>query len=179
MHFNMFSQTDSDNLRRMLEIVNGAHLALTQHSSIVGEDVSAARESVRQNPNDTAAADELDVVTKLYTTITEWVCVAWIMKATLLRELERYEEAESIYDALIQRHSEQPFVHEQWVAPYAFYHKAVLRYKVGDSTTCRKLLTKVSSGFGDYNFEMQMQFRCHLTNDVLKKRGTNTVGVDS
>lgn len=92
------------------------------------------------------------------------------------------EVADKVYSSLVDaavfpRNSKVDEI--RWCAPFAFYERAICRYKqrVGDdaSVACKALqveLDAFKSAFGraDYHFEMQMQFRLHLTNDFLRQQ---------
>jgi hypothetical protein len=70
----------------------------------------------------------------------------------------------------------------KWCAPFASYERAICRYKqrmVHDdaAAACRTLQSELDTfrstfGRSDYHFEMQMQFRLHLTNDFLRHQQT-------
>lgn len=105
----------------------------------------------------------------------EEVLVLTLMRATLLRELGRFDEAREEYHSV-----EKPFrlkskkpEFETWVVPYGYYEHAVMLYRAGDEAGCVDMIeNKLKKKFSgvDFNFEMQLSFRLHLTNDLLKNK---------
>eukprot|EP01065_Artemidia_motanka_P009236 TRINITY_DN14717_c0_g1_i1.p1 TRINITY_DN14717_c0_g1~~TRINITY_DN14717_c0_g1_i1.p1 ORF type:complete len:737 (+),score=203.08 TRINITY_DN14717_c0_g1_i1:54-2264(+) len=56
---------------------------------------------------------------------------------------------------------------ESWVLPYCSFEHGCLRYLMGDTEGAAKLLREADS-FTDYNFEMPMNLRLHVTRDLIK-----------
>jgi tetratricopeptide (TPR) repeat protein len=101
-------------------------------------------------------------------TVPEDAAVVRIIRANLLQQLKIPECAE-IYSDLVNA---PPFEDEKWIQPYALYGRGVWEYMMGDEAASRETLTKtMQKKFGgkDYNFEMQMVFRLHLTQDMFRR----------
>jgi hypothetical protein len=84
-----------------------------------------------------------------------------------LRREGRLNEALQLYEAIV---SDTSRGYESWIAPYAMYEAVVLTgMELGDWHRCASLLEELRKRFGrdDYCFEMQMQLRIHLANDVV------------
>jgi hypothetical protein len=99
--------------------------------------------------------------------------VLCLLRAFSLSSLGEAAEAEKLFRALQQPSIGAALRHEKWITAYAFYGHAVMLFdKPGDGPTqCQAKLQEMRQRLGsaDYNFEMQMQFRAHLTQHVLEK----------
>ena len=80
------------------------------------------------------------------------------------------DEALRLYESVYR---DATLVDETWAGPYAMYEAAMVSAMEMDNPhRCAELLNELSKVYGkdDYSFEMQMQFRLHLTRDVLSQR---------
>ena len=95
--------------------------------------------------------------------------VMLLIKANILRELGKTSAAEEIYTSL-HRPDVLVLQQELWVAPYALYEHAVLRYRdCNDKNGFDYLIAQLKIRGEKYNFELPMQFRLHLTYDVFRQ----------
>jgi hypothetical protein len=91
--------------------------------------------------------------------------------------------ADKIYSALVDGNlfprSAKGIEEIKWCAPFAFYERAICRYsqRLEDdaASACKALQVELDAfrgafGRSDYHFEMQMQFRLHLTSDFLRRQ---------
>jgi tetratricopeptide (TPR) repeat protein len=101
----------------------------------------------------------------------EDVAVSQLIRATLVRCQGKHDDAAELYDELLDM---KQFTDEKFVQPYALYEQGVSQYQQGDEEAAKETLSKkMYKRFGgkDYNFEMQMAFRLHLTGDMFKHEG--------
>ena len=113
---------------------------------------------------------KLAVASAHVTTALDQAAVLCILRANSLHALGEVDEAEKIYKALEDQGVTSGLKHEKWVGPYAFYEHGVLLYRHRRMPQlCAEKFKEMRQRFGsmDYNFEMQMQFRLHLTQHVL------------
>ncbi|MDP2058741.1 MAG: DUF3808 domain-containing protein, partial [Flavobacteriaceae bacterium] len=96
------------------------------------DDAIADGETGEELPIDAYADEQIEQLRH------EEVLVLTLMRATLLRELGRYDEAREEYHSV-----EKPFrlkskkpEFETWVLPYGYYEHAVLLYRAGDEAGC-------------------------------------------
>ena len=99
----------------------------------------------------------------------EEAAVVKLLRATIVRETGDLDAAQDAYESLLLEHQESTFAAETWLAPYTTYELAVTQYRQGREAACRETLQKRMKEFSgkDYNFEMPMGFRLHLTNDMF------------
>jgi len=99
---------------------------------------------------------------------SEDVAVVQLLRAKLAL-VQKDEACAELLQELIDAPA---FENEKWIQPYALYNKGLWLYESGDVAGSREVLTKtIHKKFGgkDYNFEMQMNFRLHLTADMFKQ----------
>eukprot|EP00759_Apiculatamorpha_spiralis_P050114 PhF_6_TR4497/c0_g1_i1/m.6230 len=91
-----------------------------------------------------------------------------LLQACLHREMGRTAEAVEGF-RVIREHA--PLTEETWVQPYAMYEHAVLDFAMDDREEGENKMSALGTKFGgkDYNFEMQLSWRIHLTKDMLKR----------
>jgi hypothetical protein len=109
------------------------------------------------------------------TTPLDQAAVLCVMRAYCLSALNETAEAAKLFQALQDPSVASALRHEKWVTAYAFYGHAVQLFGMSSDgpAQCQAKLQEMKQRLGstDYNFEMQMQFRAHLTQHVLSKPG--------
>ena len=105
----------------------------------------------------------------------EHVLVLDLIVANANKELGRPDEARKHYKYLSEQYPPKKWKkllqHETWVVPYAAFEHACLAYSEGDVASTTELLSLADS-FKDYNFEIPLALRVHLTKDLLRDEKT-------
>lgn len=174
--FNILVQTPPESLERIGYAVDALGGCLCLLDTKVRSSVTL--EVFRPDPKQSPVPCDF---TPLLPTYEGEIVVLLLLRGDCLRDSNprHVEEAQCIYELLTDtaRLTVGAVEELKWVAPFAMYHRALNRYfgrvdsgrdaALTDLTQDLKLFTS-TFGRQDYHFEMQMQFRLHLTQDFLR-----------
>ena len=126
--------------------------------SMVKDNVANRRDAIREGK---ATAGSPDHVVALR-----------LIEANCYKEVKEIETARKMY---VDIEAECPtkkwkkiLPQESWVLPYAYYEHGCLEFEAGNITLANELLSK-SNSFKDFNFEMPLALRIHITKELMTR----------